>query len=63
MFHLTRFTSIPYMDVPFEVFLLPCEALHNSGHKRDDQILPQLKMALHWCCSTDFCLTISDFHR
>lgn len=33
------------MGMPFEVFLFPCEAPHDSGHKRGGQILPQLQLA------------------
>lgn len=60
--HFRRPATILPMGDPFEVFLLPCEVLHDCVHKRDGQILPQLKPASHWCHSTVCSPAISDVH-
>lgn len=60
--HFRRPATILSMGDPSEVFLLPCEVPHDFGHKRDRQILPQLKPALHCCHSTVFSPAISDVH-
>lgn len=44
-------------------FCFPVKHFMIPAIKEVTQILPQQKLALDHCCSTDFCPATSDFHR